>query len=95
MAQSPQPLVGPPQKRISSASQRGVRSMEEGRIDRVHVTTRETLTSRTRSPERRPGPSTVSMERPKPVASLRTDSKDTSSKASKGDLAQGMSPNSP
>ena len=91
MPQSPQPLGGPPShKRIPSGSQRSGRNVEERRTERVQVTTRETLTSRTRSPDRRPGPSMVAAERSKPVGSVRVNNKDMGSKISRGEPAQGM-----
>jgi gamma-tubulin complex component 2 len=40
-------------KRMPSGSQRMGRVVDERRTDRVHVTTRETVTTRTRSPDRR------------------------------------------
>jgi gamma-tubulin complex component 2 len=94
MPQSPQPLGGPPShKRMPSGSQRSGRNVEERRTERVQLTTRETLTSRTRSPDRRPGPSVVAAERSKPVGSIKTNNKDTGPKISRGEPAQGMLPN--
>jgi len=56
-AQSPQPSTsGQSHKRTTSGLQRTNRGVDERRTERVQVTTRETLTSRLRSPERRPGP---------------------------------------
>lgn len=52
--QSPQPSsVGAGHRRAPSGSQRLKREVEERRTERVQVTTRETVTSRTRSPDRR------------------------------------------
>jgi gamma-tubulin complex component 2 len=56
--------AGTTHKRTTSGSQRTRGGVEERRTERVQVTTRETLT-RTRSPERRPGPSLQPQERAK------------------------------
>lgn len=40
-------------RRAQSSSQRNNRGVEERRTERAHVTTRETVTARTRSPDRR------------------------------------------
>lgn len=93
MPQLSQPLGGPPpHKRMPSGPQRSGRNVEERRTDRVQFTTRETLTSRTRSPDRRSGPSVVATERSKPVGSVKTNNKDTGTKISRGELAQGTLP---
>lgn len=85
-----QPLGGPPShKRMPSGSQRSGRNVEERSTERVQVTTRETLISRTRSPDRRPGPPVVAAERSKPVGSIKINNKDMGSKISRGEPAQG------
>ncbi len=45
--------------------QRSSRNLEERRTERLHVTTKETLISRTRSPERRSAPSSHPVEKAK------------------------------
>lgn len=66
---SPQPAStnNAQHKRVPSGSQRTNRGVEERRTERVHVTTRETITTRARSPERRAPPPAVPSERSKPV----------------------------
>jgi gamma-tubulin complex component 2 len=63
---SPQPSAsGASHRRAPSGSQRSKREIEERRTERIQVTTRETVTSRTRSPERRPsGPPQPERTRP-------------------------------
>lgn len=85
--QSPQPLVsGPTHKRTASGSQRTNRAVEERRTERVQVTTRETLTTRTRSPERRSTPSAQPQERHRPAEPSRAYSGDPRPKPSKPDV---------
>ena len=91
--QSPQPPGGgPTHKRMPSGSQRISRNVEERRTEKVQVITRETLTSRIRSPDQRPSTSVVAAERPRPVESTRTNSKDITSKPTRTELPQGMAP---
>ncbi|TVY65532.1 Spindle pole body component alp4 [Lachnellula suecica] len=74
--QSPQPSTsGPSHRRVPSGSQRTNRGVEERRTERVHVTTRETVT-RTRSPERRSAPSAHPSERQRPAEPSRVNSGD-------------------
>ncbi|KAL2061840.1 hypothetical protein VTL71DRAFT_7218 [Oculimacula yallundae] len=80
--QSPQPSAsGSSHKRTASGVQRTSKGGEERRTERVQVTTRETISSRTRSPERRPG-STQPHERQRPESS-RTHSGDPRPKPAK------------
>ena len=90
--QSPQPATsGTSHKRTASGSQRTNRGVEERRTERVQVTTRETLTSRTRSPERRPAPSLQQSERSKQSEPSRAYSGDLRPKSStKVEPPQGM-----
>ena len=75
----PSPLAssaGNSHRRMASGSQRTKAGVEERRTERVQVTTRETVTARTRSPERRPGPSVQSQERHKTSEASRAYSGD-------------------
>jgi gamma-tubulin complex component 2 len=84
--QSPQPLTsGTTHKRTASGSQRTNRGVEERRTERVQVTTRETLTTRTRSPDRRSAPSAQPQERQRPVEPSRAYSGDPQPRSSKAD----------
>jgi gamma-tubulin complex component 2 len=93
--QSPQP---PPMaqsstnthKRMASGSQRN-KAVEERRIEKVHVTTRETLTTRTRSPERRPASFAQPQERARPKEASVFNPVDQRPKSSKADAPQSMS----
>lgn len=91
--QSPQPSAasGPSHRRTASGAQRTNRNVEERRTERVQVTTRETLTSRTRSPERRPGPSVQPTERSRAPEASRTYSGDSRPRSSKAEAPSGMS----
>lgn len=87
--QSPQPsATSNSHKRTASGVQRSSRGVDERRTERVQVTTRETLTSRTRSPERRPG-STQPQERSRAEPS-RAQSVDPRPKPVKADMPEGM-----
>lgn len=57
---------GSSHRRVTSTSQRGSKGVEERRTERHHVTTRETLTTRTRSPESRSGSAKQPPDRAKP-----------------------------
>lgn len=88
---SPQASAGgTAHKRMPSGSQRASRNVEERRTERVHITTRETLTSRVRSPERRPAPTAPASERPKPGDGVKANILDLGSKSSKAEQIQGM-----
>ena len=88
--QSPQPSAsGTSHKRTASGSQRQNRGVEERRTERVQVTTRETLTSRTRSPQRRPTSTVQPQERPKPAEVSRAYSGDSRPKSVKTEAPQG------
>jgi gamma-tubulin complex component 2 len=91
--QSPQPqqssTSGTSHRRNASNSQRMKGGVEERRTERVQVTTRETLSSRTRSPERRTGPPTQPQERARPSEVSRADSGDRRSRSSKAEPLQG------
>ncbi|TVY36122.1 Spindle pole body component [Lachnellula subtilissima] len=77
MTQSPQPSTsGTTHRRAASGTQRTNRGVEERRTERVHVTTRETLSKRTRSPDRRTAPSSHPVERPRPAELSRTYSEE-------------------
>jgi hypothetical protein len=90
-AQSPQPSTsGQSHKRTTSGLQRTNRGVDERRTERVQVTTRETLTSRPRSPERRPGPSVQPPERPRQAEPNRTHSGDPRPRAPKSEVPQGI-----
>jgi gamma-tubulin complex component 2 len=87
---SPQPSAGGVgHKRMPSSSQRASRNVEERRTERVHVTTRETFTSRARSPERRPAPSVLASERSKPGEGLKSNLSDLGLKSSRTEQIQG------
>jgi len=86
---SPQPSTSTGgHKRTASGVQRSSKAVEERRTERVQVTTRETISSRTRSPERRPG-STQPPERQRPEAS-RTHSGDPRPKPAKMEAPTGI-----
>ena len=81
---SPQPsTAGMSHKRTASGSQRTNRGVEERRTERVQVTTRETLTTRTRSPDRRSASSTQPTERQRPAEPSRAYLGDPRPKPSK------------
>jgi gamma-tubulin complex component 2 len=87
---SPQPSAdSAAHKRMPSGSQRASRGVEERRTERVHVTTRETLTSRVRSPERHQAPSALASERPKPGDGIKTNASDLGLKSSRTEQIQG------
>ncbi|KAL3418251.1 Spindle pole body component alp4 [Phlyctema vagabunda] len=87
--QSPQPSgTGPAHRKTASSSQRNGRPAEERRTERVQITTRETLTSRTKSPERRPAPPAQQSERTRPNEHSRTISGDPRPKSSKSETPQ-------
>jgi gamma-tubulin complex component 2 len=84
--ESPQPSAsGVNHKRTASGSQRTNKGVEERRTERVQVTTRETLTTRTRSPDRRSAPSAQPPERQRPAESSRAYSGDPRPKSSKAE----------
>lgn len=88
--QSPQASTsGTTHRRTASNSQRTKGGVEERRTERVQVTTRETLTSRTRSPERRPAPPMQQQERTRPSEASRTNSGDHRPRLSKAEASQG------
>ena len=76
-------------RRVPSASQRTKSALEERRTERVLVTTKETLTSRTRSPERRPAAQMPQQERARPSEMARANSTDHRPRLSKAESAQG------
>ncbi|CZR62475.1 probable spindle pole body component 97 [Phialocephala subalpina] len=83
--QSPQPPAsGTTHRRTASGTQRTNRNVEERRTERVQVTTRETVTSRTRSPER-PRPSAQQTERTRPPEPSRTYSENSRPRSSKAE----------
>jgi gamma-tubulin complex component 2 len=92
--QSPQPppssTSGTSNRRTASNWQRMKGGVEERRTERGQVTTRETLTSRTRSPDRRSGPSAQPQERARPSQVSRANSVDPRPRSSKGEAPQGM-----
>ena len=92
--QSPQPqqssTSGSTHRRTASSSQRTKGGVEERRTERVQVTTRETLTSRTRSPERRSAASMQQQERTRPNELGRTNSGDPRPRPGKVEPPQGM-----
>jgi len=67
--QSPPDSKASTHRRATSGAQRTSKNLEERRTERVQVHTRETITSRTRSPERRPTqqPQQERIERPRPT----------------------------
>ncbi|ESZ95503.1 spindle pole body component alp4 [Sclerotinia borealis F-4128] len=65
-------------RRTQSSSQRNNRGVEERRTERVHVATRETVTARTRSPERR-----APTDRPRTNDTSRSRGEELPSKTSK------------
>lgn len=82
--------AGNTHRRTTSSSQRTRGGVEERRTEKVQVTTRETVTSRTRSPERRPGPLVQLQERQKTSDVGRAHSGDPRPKSSKVEAPQGM-----
>lgn len=89
--QSPHPSAtsSSTHRRTASGTQRTNRNVEERRTERVQVATRETLT-RTRSPERRPGPSVQQTERSRAPEANRAYSGDSRPKLSKTEAPPGM-----
>lgn len=88
--QSPQTSTsGSAHRRVPSTSQRTKSALEERRTERVQVTTRETLTSRTRSPERRSATQMQQQERVRPSEVSRTNSADHRPRLSRAESAQG------
>jgi gamma-tubulin complex component 2 len=89
---SPQPSTGgAAHRRAPSGSHKTNRGIEERRTERVQVTTRETLTSRTRSPERRPAaPERGPSQRSRPVEGGKAPPGETRPRSSKGEASQGM-----
>ena len=77
-------------RRTASSAQKLKGGVDERRTERVQVTTRETITARTRSPERRPGTSMQPQERPKPSEAGRAYSGDPRLKPSKAEVPLGM-----
>lgn len=78
----PASIVSSSQRRAPSGAQRVSRNLEERRTERVQVHTRETVTSRTRSPERRPPPpSQERPERPRPSDQSRSQAGSTRPKS--------------
>ncbi len=67
-------------RRAPSGPQRTTRGVEERRTEKVNITTRETLTTRTRSPERRQ-PSATHTERPKAPDNAKPTSNDVQPKS--------------
>ncbi|KAF4625933.1 hypothetical protein G7Y89_g12230 [Cudoniella acicularis] len=87
--QSPQPSVsGTTHRRTASGQQRTHRGVEERRTERVQVTTRETVTARTRSPERRPASSMQPERQQRPSEVPRTYSGDPRPRSSKAETPQ-------
>ncbi len=87
--QSPQPLMaGASHKRTASGAQRTNRDLEERRTERVQVTTRETLTTRIRSPGRRAAPSAQPTDRQRPAEPSRAYIGDPRPKASRSEAHQ-------
>ena len=78
--------AGSTHKRTVSGSQRN-KVVDERRTERVQVTTRETLTSRTKSPERRNGPPPA-QERTRPREPTRTPSVDNRPRSSRTETPQ-------
>lgn len=77
-------------RRGASGSKRTGKNVEERRTERVQVTTREALTSRARSPERRPtAPPQQERERPRPLEPSRVQPGDPKPKV-KVETLQGM-----
>ena len=85
--------AGNTHKKMASGSHRN-KMIEERRSEKIQVTTRETLTSRTRSPERRSGPPPI-QERVRPKEPARTPSGDNQPKSSRTEPAQGIYVQSP
>jgi gamma-tubulin complex component 2 len=76
-------------KRMASGSQRTSRNVEERRTERVQVTTRETITSRTKSPERRPPSSMTTIERPRQPEINKHNTAEPRPKSTKSEPPQG------
>jgi gamma-tubulin complex component 2 len=85
----PTSASGTTHRRAVSSSQGLKGAGEERRTERVQVTTRETLTSRTRSPERRPGPPMQRQERARQSEVSRATSGDTKAGPSRTEAPQG------
>lgn len=81
-------MAGTSHKRTASGAQRTNRGLEERRTERVQVTTRETLTTRTRSPDRRSAPSAQPAERQRLAEPSRAYIGDPRPKASKSEAPQ-------
>jgi gamma-tubulin complex component 2 len=87
--QSPQTSAsGGAHRRVPSTSQRTKSALEERRTERVQVTTRETLTSRTRSPERRPASRIQQQERVRQGDISRANSADHRPRLSRAESTQ-------
>lgn len=88
--QSPQPSTasGTTHRRTASGAQRTSRNVEERRTEKIQITTRETLT-RTRSPERRSGPSIHPIERPRASEASRAYSGDSRPRSSRAEAPPG------
>ncbi len=90
LSHSPQPSTGGTgHKRIVSGSQRPSRVVEERRTERAHITSRETLTSRVKSPERRPAPPVLSSERSNPGEGIKSIVSELTLKSNRTDGSQG------
>jgi gamma-tubulin complex component 2 len=90
LPQSPQPHAGSiGHKKVVSGSQRTTRNVEERRVERTQVTTRETITARTRSPERRSTP-VIPSDRPRNGEGGKTNAGDSKSRPYKTEPPQGM-----
>ena len=87
----PSATSGSTHRRTTSSSQRMKGGVEERRTERVQVTTREMLTSRTRSPNRRSGPPAQPQERARPPQVSRPNSIDHRPRSSKSETLQSMS----
>lgn len=74
-------------RRAPSGSQRTSKNVDERRTERVQITTKETITSRARSPERRSGPQPPERTKP-PPEQTRPQAGDNRPK-SKADIPQG------
>lgn len=79
---------GSTHRKTTSNSQRMKPGVEERRTERVQVTTRETLTSRAKSPDRRRPPSMQQQERPRPSGSHRATSGDTRPRVARSEPPQ-------
>lgn len=83
--------AGPTHGRTASHTQRAGGGVEERRTERTKITTRETMTSRTRSPDRRPAPSAAPTDRHKSMDAGKAQSKDAKLKPSKAESQPGTS----